>query len=626
FPKTFSEQNSRGLRPIGSHLRYVPDFCDWNGRLVLATDETSIQGNRLAGQPQSNLWFGSYDDLKTWGPASGYGGPWIDDEVKAGQWSDPFLVAGFQRRMLHLAVGRIKRPSVVALRATDQQAITWMPDELAKLPRVTVNRGDWHKPGVGYSFDVDQDVTVFLAVDVRGQPKIDDAWKPTDLELRWGKDHRDQIYRRDFPAGTITVATNETEHTPGSFGMPHSAFVKPVGKSVRITPKSGAALTQPRSKSNDTAGPPVTFAIQIDTGGTNQWIDLTYVSVPDGEAKSVSLPDDMDAVWMRFKLDRDCVATAMLHQTSDYPNPSNSSSDDAPNAGMFAGLADVGDAEAIGGLVYAAKRNRNLRIITPDDRYFEFTKAQFDFKVDATDEKLKQLLQVEPEFSVDEASVVIQSQGKRYRLPKGDAAYDRPFASGWPRATREVESERELANIHGTFYELPLVTNDAPPAWNLMRPVSSHRKQITDYCSWNGLLVLCGVKQDASENDHLFCDPKLGVGLWLGGIDDLWKLGKPIGHGGPWKSTPVEAGIHSDAYLMRGYDRKSVSLSHLSSDPVTITLEIDIDGNGMWVPYKSFVIPAGTTTNHTFPLAFSAFWVRAFTDAATTATVQFEYQ
>ena len=156
FPKTFSSDNSGGIRPIGSHLRYVPDFCGWNGKLVLATDETSIQGNELAGQPQSNLWFGDYEDLKTWGPASGYGGPWIEDEVAANTPSDPFLVAGFDRRVLHLATGRKKPLVTKPLRATDQQPITVMPAELAALPQVTVDRGDWHQPAPGYEFKVDQ--------------------------------------------------------------------------------------------------------------------------------------------------------------------------------------------------------------------------------------------------------------------------------------------------------------------------------------------------------------------------------------------------------------------------------------------------------------------------------------
>ena len=41
-----------------------------------------------------------------------------------------------------------------------------------------------------------------------------------------------------------------------------------------------------------------------------------------------------------------------------------------------------------------------------------------------------------------------------------------------------------------------------------MRPVSSHSKQITDFCSWNGLLVLCGVRSDATNDGHVFRDEK----------------------------------------------------------------------------------------------------------------------
>ncbi len=67
FPATFSSDNSAGITPISSHLRYVPDFLGWNGQVILATDETSIQGNPLAGQPQSNLWFGSFNELFEWG-------------------------------------------------------------------------------------------------------------------------------------------------------------------------------------------------------------------------------------------------------------------------------------------------------------------------------------------------------------------------------------------------------------------------------------------------------------------------------------------------------------------------------------------------------------------------------
>ncbi|MCG8652519.1 MAG: sulfatase-like hydrolase/transferase, partial [Pirellulales bacterium] len=170
FPPTFSRKNSAGIRPIASHLRYVPDFCDWNGRLVLASDETSIQENKLAGQPQSNLWFGSYQDLKSWGPASGYGGPWIEDPVQAQTPSEPFLVAGFDRRVLHLAVGRKTPVKEKTLRASDQQEIQSMPEQLSHLPRVTIKRGDWRQPAAGFRFQVNTPVRVYLAVDRRGNP------------------------------------------------------------------------------------------------------------------------------------------------------------------------------------------------------------------------------------------------------------------------------------------------------------------------------------------------------------------------------------------------------------------------------------------------------------------------
>lgn len=622
FPKAFSVKNSKGIVPIGSHLRYVPDFCNWNGRLVLATDETSIQGNPLAGQPQSNLWFGSYEDLKTWGPATGYGGPWVDDEVKANTWSDPFLVAGFEYRTLHLAVGRTKPLTSNFFRATDQQRILSTPDELAILPRVTVNRGDWRQPAGGYSFEVDQPVTVYLAVDRRGDPRLDASWKLTDFEIRWGKGQADRVYRRDFAAGVITVPGNETEHIGGSFGMPHMAMVKSRGFALQIKPGNGASVSERNTAVESTNNVPVTFTVQVDVNGTNEWTDFRTFTVEANAASASILPSDFNAVWMRFKSSRDCVATAFLHQTSAYPHAEENSTREK----LFDGLADVEDAHVQNGLVYPAKRNRNLRIIAAKGRSYEFRKDSFEFEADATDEDLEQLLQVEPEFTIDEASVIIESQGKRYRLPKGHATYDKPFASGWPRALREVESERQLANIHGTFYEIPLITNGAPPAWNLMRPVSSHRKQITDFCSWNGLLVLSGIKSDSPNTGHIFRDSKLSTGLWFGGIDDLWKLGKPVGRGGPWKNTKVKVGIPSDPYLMRGYDRKTAALSHTWGKPITITLEFDIDGNGRWVKYESIPVPANATATYDIPSGFSACWVRAISDVETSATVQFDYR
>jgi len=82
-----------------------------------------------------------------------------------------------------------------------------------------------------------------------------------------------------------------------------------------------------------------------------------------------------------------------------------------------------------------------------------------------------------------------------------------------------------------------LILNGEPPAFELMRPVASHDKRIHDFCSWNGLLVLTGVSPDARRDGHVYTDAANKRGLWFGGVDDLWKLGKPVGIGGPWKSS-----------------------------------------------------------------------------------------
>ncbi|MDR1745732.1 MAG: DUF4780 domain-containing protein [Tannerella sp.] len=96
------------IRPVCSHLRVIPDFCSWQGMLVLGGDQASplkwnpLDINPLAGQPQAGLWFGKTDDLWSWGKPSGEGGVWNNDAVSANQPSDPYLMYGFDKKSLHL--------------------------------------------------------------------------------------------------------------------------------------------------------------------------------------------------------------------------------------------------------------------------------------------------------------------------------------------------------------------------------------------------------------------------------------------------------------------------------------------------------------------------------------------
>ena len=92
-----------GVRPICSHLRVIPDFCTFRGMLALGGNQGGYAGgNLLSPQPQSGIWFGKTDDLWSFGKPQGWGGPWRDTPVKAGTASDPFLMTGFDKKVLHV--------------------------------------------------------------------------------------------------------------------------------------------------------------------------------------------------------------------------------------------------------------------------------------------------------------------------------------------------------------------------------------------------------------------------------------------------------------------------------------------------------------------------------------------
>jgi len=187
------------------------------------------------------------------------------------------------------------------------------------------------------------------------------------------------------------------------------------------------------------------------------------------------------------------------------------------------------------------------------------------------------------------------------------------------RVCREVATERDLFNYGGTFYELPARNAQG---FAKIRPVATHNLKIHDYASHFGLLFMTGLNGDPSE--RIIKSEGKKTAIWTGVIDDLWQLGKPRGTGGVWKESKVRAGVPSLPYLMTGYDRKSVTVS--AESDAKITLEIDVDGTGLWVPCKAFELKAGSPAKHLFPDGFSAYWVRAVCSVDTTATVTFRYE
>ena len=208
-----------------------------------------------------------------------------------------------------------------------------------------------------------------------------------------------------------------------------------------------------------------------------------------------------------------------------------------------------------------------------------------------------------------------------YRLPKASHCWDHKWQTEWPRI-RSVDHERLLMDHHGMFYEL------SPWAyggrlWGV-RPISTHLWVHGDFCAWKGMLVIGADNVSHESGGNLQCaEPQSGI--WFGRTDDLWKLGKPKGWGGPWWEDKIAADTPSDPYLMTGFDQKCAHFFHDVARPVRFTIEVDALGNGTFRPYRTIEVAPGGTEVFAFPPGFSAHWVRFVANRACVATAQLHY-
>ena len=373
----------------------------------------------------------------------------------------------------------------------------------------------------------------------------------------------------------------------------------------------------------------VTFEFQVDPDGRGHWQALRSVRVPARACAWIELPADQAGQWVRLRTDRDCdQATAAFH----YANLDRRTSRADP---IFDSLARLDDPKFCAGLVRCRGENRRtleVAALTVEGRavedagYYELDAALQLRRVDdpAAHAWLKQNAAIPKGFLIaDAASVLyVDDAGGRWRLPKGDAAFDALTGAGLARMAREVVTERDLFNCHGTFYELPA---ENAGGFAKVRPISTHNRRIMDFCSYRGLLVLTGIR-GGPGNPHVIRSDDGKAAVWVGVVEDLWRLGKPVGRGGPWKDTPTKAHQPSDPYLMTGYDAKRLWLSHTSPQAVKMRVEVDVTGDGLWVAYRSFDVPSGQTVLHEFPAAFQAYWVRVAADKDCTATAWLQYE
>lgn len=372
---------------------------------------------------------------------------------------------------------------------------------------------------------------------------------------------------------------------------------------------------------------PVDVLLEVDAKGNGTWTPAGTVTVTPGKIVEKDL-SVLKGAWVRLT-----AKASAKGMTAYFQYAAKDTRGTAP-APIFSGLAGKADATLRGGLPYVRgerKGTLGLAAMTNENGKAEdvgFYELSADLRLRRLSGDASWVKSHYPingvGVSVEPASaLVVDDKGRRWRFPKADpTAYDKPGPLGPERVCREVCTERDLLNLAGIFYELPA---ENAGGFSKARALSTHNTRIHDFASWRGLLVLTGVKPEAKADGHVIVSDDGKASVWVGAIDDLWSFGKPRGEGGPWLNTSVKAGEPSDPYLMTGFDRKTLRLSHNAKTPVTVTLELDLTGTGVWHPYATYTVPAGETLQADLGQV-RGYWLRVRADRDCTATAWLRYE
>lgn len=388
----------------------------------------------------------------------------------------------------------------------------------------------------------------------------------------------------------------------------------------------------------------VTFKLESGCGAA--WREVTARAVPAKGYAHVEIPDDVDGDWIRVTTDCDVRGATCVFC---YGTRGGQIRDDA----IFAPLADAVSQEPSIATVMRSGTAASLpldavawqidpaRPAPPQPTAWQVLLGAPPRQLAADDPLAtllaEQAIPASPDVTFDAASEIYRDGKRVFRLPKPldpvvAQVYQQPFASGWPRGLREVVTECSLLNAAGTFYVMPRATSGGAAK---MQQVCSRGRRITDFCSWRGLLVLGGVWCDGGSgpgSSRVFAsvDPSgmaaTGPAVWIGDIDELWKLPPPTGRGGPWHGTPVAAGAASDPYLMGGHWKKLLEIDHDARDSVPVMIEVDPTGDGVWFEDSKLDVAPGAATAYTFPDGFAAQWVRLQAAAPCRITATFAYR
>jgi len=374
----------------------------------------------------------------------------------------------------------------------------------------------------------------------------------------------------------------------------------------------------------------LTLIFEVDVLGNSKWKTLKTIKIPSNGSVVLPFKKEEQGEWIRIRAVESAVVSASFVYAESRQNIPQASS-------AFAGISKVNDEASLGGLLLSLGDNkRKLGVLANasngntsiENGYYEIDSTmklvlkKEDPMQHTISEKVKIPSQV---VQVDASSyLIVDGMKRRWRLPKTDQGYNGLMERQSLRICREVATERDLFNCGGTFYELPSENADG---FAKIKPISTHGLRINDFASFRGMLVITGINPKyTSKNKNIFYSDDKKAAVWAGVIDDLWKMGKLVGNGGPWLNDAVSAGAASDPYLFGGYDKRVLTLSHQSRSAVSFTLQLDATGGGVWYDYKTVSVPAKQSTEISFPAEIQSKWIRLVSNKNTVASAQFQYR
>lgn len=643
FPAGFSLANSSGIAPRSNYLKVIGDFCRWNDRLVLGCDDsaqaeffntrTFKSEHGAPKQSNSNLWFIQPETLDDLGPVIGRGSVWLRENVDAQSVSDPYLFSGYDHRQLHL-IHDSSESVEISMEVDREGNNTWEEFRRISVPA---------KDGLSVIFS-EEESGVWI--------RLKSLQKVEGVTANFQYRNRDERENQNDSIFDGIAKKRESENSYGlmrSLAFDRLGIVASSGPDAQdatyyeLNPKMELVPVDDPKAAADLVGsvrqPEGTYTVDeasvlVIEDGKRYRLPKSETFVNTAIEKTQSDRKSLEDYLGESLSKGAAVKVSSTHSDFDGSKAVDGSIGEsdrwiAKNDGETWIELDLGSEKTIGSIWVVSGWKKEVSFVARD---FEVqTKIEGEWQTVSGgniqgNSSIKREIVLDAPVNAQHVRLVTSSNEffRIYELALFDRKLeiDESGMSGFGvvRVCREVATERDLLNLHGTFYELPARNAQGIAK---IRPVSTHKLQIHDFCSHAGLLLFTGLNADA-EGDHIFRSEDGRAAVWAGVVDDLWKMGKPRGTGGPWKDSHVAANVPSDPYLMTAYDRKKVTVS--SSEAASITLEVDVDGTGVWIPCKNFSIEAGGEEEFIFPEGFSAYWVRAISDVNTVATATFVYE